>query len=116
MTRALEIEAPAAKPKAPDKMRLVNAETKTWAFGEWEDKPAAVKDTYPLTGAEEKALIAKHGSKNVNWLRAKRVKCLLVLGQSKADIPRLLKYHGNGYGVRQIKKDLSALSPPPPKR
>lgn len=115
MTRALEIEAPATKPKAPDKMRLVNPETNTYAWQD-DDKPAVTKDTYPLTRAEEKALIAKHGSKDVNWLRAQRVKCLLVLGQSKADIPRLLKYHGNGYGMRQIKKDLSALSPPPPKR
>lgn len=115
MTRALEIEAPATKPKPPDKMRLVNPETNTYAWQD-DDKPAATKDTYPLTGAEEKELIAKHGSKDVNWLRAQRVKCLLVLEQSKADIPKLLKWHGDGYGATQIKKDLSVLSPPPPKR
>ena len=45
MTRALEIEAPATKPKTPDKRRLVNAETNTYEWGEDDDKPAVTKDT-----------------------------------------------------------------------
>lgn len=62
-----------------------------------------------ISPAELKALQKKHGSRNVNTDRVSEVKKLI--GQGKTQTQIIQKLRGRrGFGERQIKKDMAALS------
>lgn len=105
MTYELEL----TKPRPTNgKMRLVNKETKTYAWGE-ETKPQT-PERVPLTLTELKALQKAHKSTRINVERAERVKMLLILDQQPSAIYRLLRSKGKGYGRTMIATDCATLS------
>lgn len=62
-----------------------------------------------ISPLELKALQKKHGSRNVNTERIAEVKALM--GQGKTQTQIIQKLRGRrGFGERQIKKDMAALS------
>jgi hypothetical protein len=62
-----------------------------------------------ISPLELKALQKKHGSRNVNTDRIAEVKSLM--GQGKTQTQIIQKLRGRrGFGERQIKKDMAALS------
>lgn len=58
---------------------------------------------------ELKALQKKHGSRNVNTDRIAEVKSLMAQGKTQTQIIQKLRGR-RGFGERQIKKDMAALS------
>lgn len=62
-----------------------------------------------LTPAEIKALEKKHASRNINTGRIAEVKTLMQQGKTQAQIIQRLRGR-RGFGERQIKKDMAALS------
>lgn len=62
-----------------------------------------------ISSAELKALQKKHGSTNVNTARIEQVKQLMQKGCTQIQIIHKLKGR-RGFGERQIKKDMAALS------
>jgi len=62
-----------------------------------------------ISPAELKALQKKHGSRNVNTDRIGEVKRLMQQGKTQVQIIQKLRGR-RGFGERQIKKDMAALS------
>lgn len=83
----------------------------TWsgASVSWDIKsPQQVPDS-SISTAELKALQKKHGSRNVNTDRIAEVKSLMAQGKTQTQIIQKLRGR-RGFGERQIKKDMAALS------
>jgi len=83
----------------------------TWSGGSvsWDIKsPQQVPDA-SISTAELKALQKKHGSRNVNTDRIAEVKGLMAQGKTQTQIIQKLRGR-RGFGERQIKKDMAALS------
>jgi len=76
------------------------------SFVDWSDEATAVG----IQPYEHAALQKKHGTKNVNLSRAALVKKAMADGLSQAQITRLAKPMGRGFGERMIKADHAALS------
>ena len=62
-----------------------------------------------ISPVELKALQSKHKSRNVNTARVSEVKKLMLQGKTQTQIIQKLRGR-KGFGERQIKKDMAALS------
>lgn len=75
----------------------------------WDIKSPQQAPESSISPLELKALQKKHGSRNVNTDRIAEVKSLM--GQGKTQTQIIQKLRGRrGFGERQIKKDMAALS------
>lgn len=72
------------------------------------ESPCKVQDA-SISPLELNALQKKHGSRNINTDRIAQVKNLMVQGKTQTQIIQKLKGR-RGFGERQIKKDMAALS------
>jgi hypothetical protein len=72
------------------------------------ESPGQVPDA-SISPIELKALQKKHGSRNVNIDRIGEVKRLMQQGKTQVQIIQKLRGR-RGFGERQIKKDMAALS------
>lgn len=83
----------------------------TWSGSSvsWDiESPGQAPDA-SISPLELKALQKKHGSRNINTDRISEVKALM--GQGKTQTQIIQKLRGRrGFGERQIKKDMAALS------
>lgn len=98
----------AAKPSTS--VALMNA-TGTWSGSSvsWDALSPQAVPNEGISPAELKALQTKHKSRNVNMARISEVKALM--GQGKTQTQIIQKLRGRkGFGERQIKKDMAALS------
>lgn len=101
---------PEAQPEQPSTSRALMGVSGHWAGSsvEWTVSATQAPEQI-LTPAEIKALEAKHGSRNINTGRISEVKRLM--GQGKTQTQIIQKLRGRrGFGERQIKKDMAALS------
>jgi hypothetical protein len=83
----------------------------TWSGSSvsWDiESPGQTPDA-SISPLELKALQKKHGSRNVNTDRIGEVKRLMGQGKTQIQIIHQLKGR-RGFGERQIKKDMAALS------
>jgi hypothetical protein len=83
----------------------------TWSGSSvsWDiESPGQTPDA-SISPVELKALQKKHGSRNVNTDRVGEVKRLMGQGKTQAQIIQKLRGR-RGFGERQIKKDMAALS------
>lgn len=101
---------PSAQPEQPSTSRALMAVSGHWvgASVEW-TVSASQAPAQILTPAEIKSLEAKHGSRNINTGRIAEVKQLMGIGKTQAQIIQKLRGR-RGFGERQIKKDMAALS------
>jgi hypothetical protein len=72
------------------------------------ESPGQTPDS-SISPVELKALQKKHGSRNVNTDRVGEVKKLMGQGKTQSQIIQKLRGR-RGFGERQIKKDMAALS------
>jgi len=96
--------------KQSTSVALINA-TGTWSGSSvsWDTlSPNNVPDQ-SISPVELKALQSKHKSRNVNTARVSEVKNLMQQGKTQTQIIQKLRGR-KGFGERQIKKDMAALS------
>ena len=103
-------QKPAAQPEQPSTSRALMGVSGHWVGSsvEWTVSSSQAPEQ-SLTPAEIKALETKHGSRNINTGRIAEVKRLMGMGKTQAQIIQKLRGR-RGFGERQIKKDMSALS------
>ena len=101
---------PAAQPEQPSSSRALMGVSGHWVGSsvEWTVSATQAQDQ-SLTPAEIKALESKHGSRNINTGRIAEVKRLMGQGKTQTQIIQNLRGR-RGFGERQIKKDMAALS------
>ena len=101
---------PTQQPEQPSASRALMDVRGHWVGSsvEWNVSPTQALQVQ-FTPAEIKALEAKHGSRNINTDRITEVKKLMGQGKTQAQIIQKLRGR-RGFGERQIKKDMAALS------
>lgn len=89
---------------------LINA-TGTWSGSSvsWDTLSSNNVPDQSISPVELKALQTKHKSRNVNTARVSEVKKLMWQGKTQTQIIQKLRGR-KGFGERQIKKDMAALS------
>lgn len=103
-------KAKPAQPEKPSQSQALIVASGHWVGSsvEWTVSQQPTMAT-SLTPAEIKALETKHQSRNINTARVTEVKRMMVQGYTQAQIVQKLRGRP-GFGERQIKKDMAALS------
>ena len=103
-----------SKPQQPKQQSAFEALMQvrgTWSGStvSWDVLPVHSPNMVSLTPSELNALQRKHESRNLNMERITEVKRLMKQGKTQLEIIRALRGR-KGFGERQIKKDMAALS------
>lgn len=110
MRYGVKAQKPTQHPEQPSQHQQLMSVRGHWVGSSVEWTVSATQDPQvQFTPAEIKALEAKHGSQNINKDRIAEVK--KMMGQGKTQTQIIQKLRGRrGFGERQIKKDMAALS------